>query len=317
MKKEVILAISIGFALGLIITFGIWTANQSLKNLPQPSPKASVAPSPSPVSSSAALVISSPDDESLVATDTTPLSGTTIPNATLLVVSENSEQTAVADASGNFSLDVNLITGFNTITVYSYAADGQETSQSLTITYSTAKINSPASSPSPATQSATQAAVLQAVAAIKNTTTKRGFVGTISAKDTAAITITNLKNQSRTAIIVGDTTIKLVNGSEGTFADLKPGNFVIAMGYVDSQNSLATSRLLVIAKPAPDKRLVLSGRITDTAAAAFTLETAAKEAWTVKSKTTDLKVGNRVAIVGTSSTALNLTAKLVVPLATP
>ncbi len=140
MKKEVILAISIGFALGLIITFGIWTANQSLKNLPQPSPKAAVAPSPSPVSPTTSLVISSPDDESLVATDSITLSGTTTPKATLLILSENGEQTATADASGNFSLDIDLITGFNTITVYSYAADGQETSRALTITYSTAKI---------------------------------------------------------------------------------------------------------------------------------------------------------------------------------
>lgn len=142
MKKEVVLAISIGFALGLIITFGIWTANQSLKNLPQPSPKASVSPSPSPSNqvTNNQLTINTPDDEALVSTDTTTLSGTTTANATLLIISESGEQTAVADASGNFSVDVDLITGFNVITVYSYSADGQEFSKSLTITYSTAKI---------------------------------------------------------------------------------------------------------------------------------------------------------------------------------
>ncbi len=142
MKKEVILAISIGFALGLIITFGIWTANQSFKNLPQPSPKASVAPSPTPTNQQPTnqLTISTPDDESLVSTGTVTLSGTTTPNATLLIVSENGEQTANANASGAFSLDVDLITGFNTITVYSYSTDGKEASKSLTITYSTAKI---------------------------------------------------------------------------------------------------------------------------------------------------------------------------------
>ncbi|KKU29032.1 MAG: Polymorphic outer membrane protein [Candidatus Amesbacteria bacterium GW2011_GWA1_47_20] len=142
MKKEVILAISIGFALGLIITFGIWTANQSLKNLPQPSPKASVSPSPTPSNevTNNQLTISTPDDEALVSTDTITLSGTATPKATLLIISENGEQTATADTTGNFSLDVDLITGFNTITVYSYSAYGQEASKSLTITYSTAKI---------------------------------------------------------------------------------------------------------------------------------------------------------------------------------
>ncbi len=143
MKKEVILAISIGFALGLIITFGIWTANQSLKNLPQPSPKASVPPSPTPSNSQITnnqLTINTPDDEALVSTNTITVSGTTTPVATLLIVSENGEQTTLADASGNFSLDVDLITGFNTITVYSYSTDGNEASKSLIITYSTAKI---------------------------------------------------------------------------------------------------------------------------------------------------------------------------------
>ena len=32
MKKEILIAILIGFILGLIITFGIWTANKSLKD---------------------------------------------------------------------------------------------------------------------------------------------------------------------------------------------------------------------------------------------------------------------------------------------
>lgn len=143
MKKEVVLAISIGFALGLIITFGIWTANQSLKNLPQSSPKASIIPSPTPSNSQTTnnqLTINTPDDESLVSTDTVTLSGTSTPQATLLVISESGEQTIVADASGNFSVDIDLITGFNVITVHSYSADGQESSKSLTITYSTAKI---------------------------------------------------------------------------------------------------------------------------------------------------------------------------------
>lgn len=142
MKKEVVLAISIGFALGLIITFGIWTANQSLKNLPQPSPKATVLPSPTPTNllTNNQLTINTPDDEALVTSDSITISGSTTPTAKLLIISENGEQTAVADASGNFSFDVDLITGFNSITVYSYSADGQESSKSLTITYSTAKI---------------------------------------------------------------------------------------------------------------------------------------------------------------------------------
>ncbi len=174
-----------------------------------------------------------------------------------------------------------------------------------------------------ASDSAIRQAVKDQVAAIKTAVAKKAFVGPISAKSEASVTITNLANQTRTAVVAGDATIKLVGGKEGTFADLKVGNFVIAMGDVDSQGTLAVKRLLVIAKPVADKRLVLSGRVTDTSTATVTIENTAKETWIVKivsdtkyakkAKFADLNVGDRIAVVGTSATVGNLTAKLVVP----
>ena len=49
MKKELVLAITIGFILGLIITGGIYVANKSLKNLPRPS-LPTMVPKPKPCS---------------------------------------------------------------------------------------------------------------------------------------------------------------------------------------------------------------------------------------------------------------------------
>lgn len=144
MKKEVILAIAIGFALGLVITFGIWTANKSLKNLPQagisptPSPTA-VSPTPTPPEANA-LTISSPDDEALINDNSVTISGQTTANSTVLVVWEQDEQVVAADTSGNFSLVVDLVAGYNVITVYAYDTPGNESSKSLTVTYTTAKI---------------------------------------------------------------------------------------------------------------------------------------------------------------------------------
>jgi len=177
-----------------------------------------------------------------------------------------------------------------------------------------------------ATDSAIRQAVKDQVDAIKTAVARRAFVGPISAKSEASITITNLANQTRTAVVAGDATIKLTGGKEGTFADLKVGDFVIAMGDIDSQGTLAVKRLLIIAKPTPDKRVVVSGRVTDLSTSDLTVETAAKEVWTVKLqaatsyagkiKKSDIKVGDRIVTVGTTSTALNLTAKLIVQLST-
>ena len=182
-----------------------------------------------------------------------------------------------------------------------------------------------------AAQSATDSAVRQAVKnkveAIKTSVAKRAFTGTISAKSDATITITNLKNQPRTAVITGDTTIKLTSGKEGTFADLKVGDFVISMGDVDSENTLTTKRLLVITKPGADKRQAIFGRITDTSASSLTLETLKKNTLSIKTTSTtkftkgklsDIKVGDHIVIVSTpGTTATAFTAKVVHAIPTP
>ncbi len=61
MRKEVLVAIIIGFGLGLVITFGIWTANKALKTAAPPTPpteeKEEVTPTPAPTLE---LLITSP-----------------------------------------------------------------------------------------------------------------------------------------------------------------------------------------------------------------------------------------------------------------
>lgn len=179
-----------------------------------------------------------------------------------------------------------------------------------------------------ASDSAIRQAVKDQVAAIKTAVAKRAYVGTISAKADATITITNLNNQPRTAVITGDTVIRLIGGKDGTFADLKAGDFVIAMGDVDNQGTLTTKRLLVIAKPIADKRIVTSGRVTDITTSSYTIETAKKESWTIKFtsdtsfagkiKRSDIKVGDRIIAVGLPGTTANsITAKLIVQLTSP
>jgi len=171
------------------------------------------------------------------------------------------------------------------------------------------------------TGSAIRDAVKEQVAAIKTAVAKRAFVGTISAKADATITVTNLTNQSKTAVITGDTVIRLTGGKDGTFADLKVGDFVIAMGDVDSQGTLTTKRLLVISKPGADKRRALTGRVTDTSSSSLTIETLKKEIITIKvtsnttitnkNKLSDIKVGSRIVAVGLPTLAEStFTAKL-------
>ena len=183
-----------------------------------------------------------------------------------------------------------------------------------------------AQTPSP---SATSAGVIrdavkqkvdEELANIKQAVAKKAYVGTISTKSDLTLTITNLKNQARTATVTTDTTIKLTGGKDGTPADVKVGDFVIAMGDVDSNGALTTKRLLVIAKPAADTRDSVWVTVTKVATSSLTTENTKKEAGTVKlssatkytgtTKVTDIKVGSKLVVVG-SVAKTTLTASLI------
>lgn len=156
--------------------------------------------------------------------------------------------------------------------------------------------------------------VTEELSAIKNNVTKKGYVGTISAKVDATITITNLKNQARQATVTTDTAIKLSGNKDGTPADLKVGDFVIAMGDVDGQGLMTTKRLIVAAKPTEDKRQILSGTVTKISPSSLTMETLDKKTstfkitavtkYTNKKKNTDVKVDSKIVIVADTTTAL-------------
>lgn len=145
MRKEVIFAIILGFALGLIITLGIWQANKAIKNQQtQTTNEESVLPTQSvdainkvvPFS----LTIVKPEDESLSSTDITPVSGTTEPGAQVVVISEKSEEIIEADENGVFSTNVGLVSGTNEITVTAYSNNGDEVTKSILVGYSTSEI---------------------------------------------------------------------------------------------------------------------------------------------------------------------------------
>ncbi|TSC84108.1 MAG: polymorphic outer membrane protein [Microgenomates group bacterium Gr01-1014_16] len=155
MKKEVFLAIAIGFGLGLVITFGIWTANKSLKDAQlaqQTTPTATPAPTVVPSESrdevgptpsfpvTVTLTVTSPEDESLVNKDTVTITGKTAPGATVTILSEIGEVIVAPDNSGNFTADIKLEGGYNNITITAFDSTGNSNSQTLTITYTTAKV---------------------------------------------------------------------------------------------------------------------------------------------------------------------------------
>ncbi len=139
MKKEVILAIAIGFTIGLIATFGIYNAQKSLKEASKiQTPQASEEAKPESISQS--LSLASPLDESISKEGKVTVSGTTTPSAWVVILAEKGEKILQADQKGNFETEVNLISGENEIEVQAIAETGEKVNKVITVVYSTVEI---------------------------------------------------------------------------------------------------------------------------------------------------------------------------------
>jgi len=141
MRKEVLIAIIIGFGLGLVITFGIWTANKALKeSAPEntaPVEETKVTPTPS---SSLELVIVSPENNIISEKEIVEISGQTSSKAIIAITYPEGEKLLEADEDGNFSTEISLIGGDNLIKISAFNDQGDEATKTLTVVYSTAEI---------------------------------------------------------------------------------------------------------------------------------------------------------------------------------
>jgi len=139
-RKEVLIAIIIGFGLGLVITFGIWTANKALREV---APEETLAPeaTPTPTPTAAfSLNLTSPEDNSISEEETIEVSGTTAPGAIVVILYQEGEKILEADSEGKFSTEITLAGGPNEIMISAYDQEGNEAEKTLTVVYSTAEI---------------------------------------------------------------------------------------------------------------------------------------------------------------------------------
>jgi len=146
MKKEILIAIIIGFVLGLVITFGIWTANKSLKEGTTSNQQTGVTenenitPVPTQVEEKLPLTIISPENNALLNQEKLEIVGKTSPKAVVAISYEEGEKIIEADEKGDFKGEITLVGGSNKINVSAFDSQGNEASKSLNLVFSTAEI---------------------------------------------------------------------------------------------------------------------------------------------------------------------------------
>jgi len=140
MRKEIFLAVIFGLMVGLIVTYGIYTANQALSQKQKTNSSLSNSLTPSPfneIEPELTLSVSSPLDGVVVSEPEITVEGTTLPNAIVSIITDENEFIIEADENGIFQQSVELVKGANTIKVNSTDFNTSSPSKTIELVYST------------------------------------------------------------------------------------------------------------------------------------------------------------------------------------
>lgn len=141
MRKEIIIAVVIGLTVGLVVAFGAWRANNSLKQA-APAEEIVSQSNPSPMITPALdkIQVNTPAANFLVDKELITVSGNTLPEATVVIIYTEGEKILTADSQGVFSTEISLAGGFNEIRITTIDNEGNQEERTITGVYSTAQI---------------------------------------------------------------------------------------------------------------------------------------------------------------------------------
>lgn len=150
MIKEFVLTIILGAVLGFGITGSYLVVhknnNESISannNQLSPTPVVSetiVETTPTPTTQNPNLIITTPENNAILATDTTSIKGTAKSNSSIIISNGTETFTGQANANGIFSININLASGANLVKITAIDSEDNQTETELLLTYSTAKI---------------------------------------------------------------------------------------------------------------------------------------------------------------------------------
>jgi len=152
MFKEFILAIALGALLGFGLTGGYFAYKKSQSaspkddNIPTPTLVDTQTTTPAEsstddtVNSTHHLTIDSPEDEAIFSNSQVTVSGTTTADSYIIITTPTNTYFATASDKGSFSQEIEIDSGANIIQIDAIDPDDNQTSKSILVTYSTAKL---------------------------------------------------------------------------------------------------------------------------------------------------------------------------------
>ena len=144
MKKDVTIAIIVGFAIGAVAALAIVHLPSFFKKpntqIVQLSQKASASPSPQVSGTPLSLEITEPKNEEITSSEKITIKGKTQPSNTLVLDSDDDNVVTQASEDGSFSFPVTLDEGGNQYMITSYNDKAEAENKTLTVLYKTEKL---------------------------------------------------------------------------------------------------------------------------------------------------------------------------------
>ncbi len=260
MQKEVLIAIIFGSLLWLLVAFGVWRANMSLSpDEPEEVISEDIQKKEIVESIIPELSIVSPEPNSVLNEPTVTISGLSSNSKYAIAMTENAESVNMVQ-NGEFTFEVELEAGLNTIYIFGISDTGDVKSMNVPVIYTT-QLNPEENEEESEEDINTrvQERLNEQINPVLS------YIGSVTDVTEEYFQIRGQSGEINQLAINEDTTYvsDIQNEKEIEFGDVGIGDFIVAMGRLDENETLNTQRILVTTPPGENNYLVTKGIITD------------------------------------------------------
>lgn len=300
MRKELFWAGIIGISFGLIIAFGVWRINSSIKpNGIEPSP----TPSQGKPVNEFKITFDKPSNNDVVTEDEVTVTGLTKPQILINISGEDEDYILESDQSGVFSQNVSLTSGINQIKLTAFDQQGNQSIEQVIVVYSASF--EPNTSNETAQESATEQAeirlkVQEKVEAALNK--PKAYIGVVTDIADSTIQIKALSGEIKQISTSDNTTAADITAASSKtikLADVAIGDSLAAMGYVNGNSVLVAQRILVTNPVVEPLFNAYFGTVTDSSNKSLTVrdvKTGEEVEITLASKSTIMSFSNQLTV---------------------
>lgn len=273
MRKEVLWAAIIGITFGLIIAFGVYRINSSIK---PDAVNTENTPPPKKNNSEFKITLDKPENDDVVTQDTIGVSGITKPLSWITVSGEDSDYIVQADDQGIFLQDVDLISGVNQIKITAFDPEGNQSIEKVLVVYSSSFQTAPAATPTGDATASSDSEIRKKVQEkVANAMNKpKAYIGVVTDITDSTIQIKTTGSEIKQISTDAQSTsvVKITTVSKSVkLTDIAIGDFIVGMGYINTNSVLKAQRILITDPIAEPKINAVFGKITDTSKKTLTV----------------------------------------------